>query len=143
MTPTDLFMLDTNMCSFIMRGVPPVVERLMAVVGGGSRLVISAIVYSELRDGALGVKASAKHVQMVDDFVRRLDGILPWDAAAVEQTALIRARLRQQGSPIGPNDSAIAGHALSAGAVLATNNVRELARVPDLVLEDWATGPTV
>ena len=45
--------------------------------------------------------------------------------------------LRQAGTPIGPNDTAIAGHAISAGAILVTNNVREFERVPGLVLEDW------
>lgn len=32
----------------------------------------------------------------------------------------------------------VAGHAIAAGAVLVTNNVREFERVPGLVLEDWA-----
>ncbi|NGQ27603.1 type II toxin-antitoxin system VapC family toxin, partial [Klebsiella pneumoniae] len=36
-----------------------------------------------------------------------------------------------------PNDTAIAGHAIAAGAILVTNNVREFERVPGLVLEDW------
>lgn len=40
-------------------------------------------------------------------------------------------------TPIGPNDTAIAGHAIATGAVLVTNNVREFERVPDLILEDW------
>ncbi len=45
--------------------------------------------------------------------------------------------LRLAGTPIGPNDTAIAGYAIAAGAVLVTNNVREFERVPGLVLEDW------
>ena len=40
-------------------------------------------------------------------------------------------------TPIGPNDTAIAGHAIAAGAILVTNNTREFERVPGLVLEDW------
>ncbi|HBZ8693844.1 TPA: VapC toxin family PIN domain ribonuclease, partial [Citrobacter freundii] len=44
---------------------------------------------------------------------------------------------RLAGTPIGPNDTAIAGHAIAASAVLVTNNVREFARVPGLMLEDW------
>ncbi|MHC9358681.1 PIN domain-containing protein, partial [Enterobacter ludwigii] len=48
-----------------------------------------------------------------------------------------RVALRLAGTPIGPNDTAIAGHAIAAGAILVTNNTREFERVPGLVLEDW------
>ncbi|MEC6936523.1 PIN domain-containing protein, partial [Klebsiella pneumoniae] len=81
--------------------------------------------------------ASPRHIQLVDAFCARLDAILPWDRAAVDATTDIRVALHLAGTPIGPNDTAIAGHAIAAGAVLVTNNVREFARVPGLTLEDW------
>ena len=56
----------------------------------------------------------------------------------VDATTEIKAALAAIGTPIGPNDSAIAGHAIAAGAVLMTNKVREFERVPELTLEDWA-----
>ncbi|MDR0849086.1 MAG: type II toxin-antitoxin system VapC family toxin [Propionibacteriaceae bacterium] len=136
---TVRLMLDTNTCSFIMRGVPQVLARLKAADAEGAVFLISAITYSELRDGALGVKATGKHVAMVEAFVERVDEVAPWDRAAVDHTALIRATLRRQGTPISPNDSAIAGHALSLGITLVANNTREFSRVAGLVLEDWAT----
>lgn len=103
----------------------------------GQRIVVSAITYSEMRFGATGPKASPRHVQLVDAFCARLDAILPQDRAAVDATTEIKVALRMAGTPIGPNDTAIAGHAIAAGAVLVTNNTREFERVPDLVLEDW------
>ncbi|EFN3241992.1 VapC toxin family PIN domain ribonuclease, partial [Escherichia coli] len=54
-----------------------------------------------------------------------------------DATTKIKVALRLAGTPIGPNDTAIAGHAIAAGAILVTNNTREFERVPDLVLEDW------
>ncbi|MGL4276806.1 MAG: VapC toxin family PIN domain ribonuclease, partial [Morganella morganii] len=57
--------------------------------------------------------------------------------AAVDATTEIKVALRMAGTPIGPNDTGIAGHAIAAGAVLVTNNTREFERVPGLVLEDW------
>jgi len=62
---------------------------------------------------------------------------MSWDRSAVDATSEIKVALRLAGTPIGPNDTAIAGHAIAAGAILVTNNVREFERVPDLVLEDW------
>ncbi|EIG1443742.1 type II toxin-antitoxin system VapC family toxin [Escherichia coli] len=131
-----IYMLDTNICSFIMREQPEaVLKNLEQAVLRGHRIVVSAITY---RFGATGPKASPRHVQLVDAFCARLDAILPWDRAAVDATTEVKVALRLAGTPIGPNDTAIAGHAIATGAILVTNNVREFERVPGLVLEDWA-----
>jgi tRNA(fMet)-specific endonuclease VapC len=78
-----------------------------------------------------------RHVELVDAFCARLDAILPWDRAAVDATTEIKVALRMAGTPIGPNDTAIAGHAIAAGAVLVTNNTREFERYRVLC---WKTG---
>lgn len=132
------YMLDTNICSFIMREQPEaVIRRLEQAVLRNHRIVVSAITYAEMHFGAIGKKASPRHGQLVDAFCARLDAILPWDRAAVDATAKVKAALTAAGTPIGPNDTAIAGHAIAAGTILVTNNMREFERVPNLVLEDW------
>lgn len=131
-------MLDTNICSFIMREQPEaVISRLEQAVLRNHRIVVSAITYAEMRFGAIGKKASPRHGQLVDAFCARLDAVLSWDRAAVDATAEVKAVLAAAGTPIGPNDTAIAGHAIAAGVILVTNNTREFARVPGLILEDW------
>lgn len=72
----------------------------------------------------------------VDDFVRRLDAVIPWDLRAVDATVEVMRQLNAAGTPIGPNDTAIAGHAIAIGYTLVTNNVREFSRVPGVVYED-------
>ncbi len=130
-------MLDTCICSFIMREQPEtVIKRLEQAVLRNQRVVVSAITYAEMRFAATGPKASPRHAQLVEAFCARLDAILRWDRRAVDATANIRVALRLSGRPVGPNDTAIAGHAV-AGAVLVTNNTREFERVPGLRLDDW------
>ncbi|EPM3563867.1 TPA: type II toxin-antitoxin system VapC family toxin [Escherichia coli] len=133
-----MYMLDTCICSFIMREQPEaVLKSLEQSVLRGHRIVVSAITCSEMRFCATGPKASPRHVQLVDEFCARLDAVLPWDRAAVDATTEIKAALRLAGTPIGPNDTAIAGHTIAAGAVLVTRKEEEFVRVPGLVLEDW------
>lgn len=137
-TKDRIYMLDTCICSFIMREQPEtVIKRLEQAVLRSHRVVVSAITYAEMRFGASGPKASPRHVQLVEAFCARLDAILPWDRPAVDATTEIKVALRLAGTSIGPNDTAIAGHAIAVGAILVTNNTREFARVPGLVLEDW------
>lgn len=131
-------MLDTCICSFIMREQPEaVLKRLEQAVLRRHRIVVSAITYAEMRFGCTGKKASPRHAQLVDAFCSRLDAVLAWDRAAVDATTEIRAVLAAAGTPIGSNDAAIAGHAIAPGAILVTNNVREFERVPGLQYEDW------
>lgn len=95
-----------------------VLKRLEQAVLRGHRIVVSAITYSEMRFGAIGPKASPRHIELVDAFCARLDAVRPWDRAALDATTEIKVALRMAGT-------AIAGHAIAAGAVLVTNNVRE------------------
>jgi tRNA(fMet)-specific endonuclease VapC len=134
----QLYMLDTNICSFIIRARPAeLLVKMQAGVDAQQRIVISAITYAEMRFGSIGKKASPRLASLISAFVARLDGILPWDAAAVDETTRVRIELASLGTPIGNNDAAIAGHALVSNAVLVTNNVGEFERVPGLRIEDW------
>lgn len=132
------YMLDTNICSYVMRERPEsVIKSLQAHVEHRDKIVVSAITYAELRYGAIGKKASPKHNAIVDEFMERMDEVLPWGQEAVESTVRVKKTLSDKGTPIGNNDSMIAGHAISSGCVLVTNNTKEFERVPNLLLENW------
>ena len=135
----NVYMLDTNICSFIMRErTVSVLERLQTAVENQHRIVISVITYYEMLLGTVGRNASPRHARLVEAFVSRLSAILPWDAAAAEHATRIKQDLIAKGTPIGGNDTMIAGHALATECVLVTNNTREFAGVEGLCVEDWA-----
>jgi len=129
-------MLDTGICALILREQPAaLLKRLGQAVLDGDRIVVSAITWAEI---SLAARESGPAAQLLADaFAARLDAILPWDRAAVDATTDVRVALRLAGTSIGPNDTAIAGHAIAAGAVLVTGKGGEFERVPGLVLEDW------
>ncbi len=129
-------LLDTNICSYLIRKKPPsVVERLAAL--GPRRAAVSVITAVELRTGADLAHTPAKYHAILDVLLAELP-ILPLDARAVGAVATVRATLRRAGKPIGELDALIAGHALAVGLVLVTHNTREFSRVPGLMIEDWA-----
>jgi tRNA(fMet)-specific endonuclease VapC len=78
------------------------------------------------------VNTLAKQRRFLDQFVS-----LPFDDAAAEAYAWIRADLTRQGAPIGPNDLLIAATALARRTTLVRHNTSEFSRVSDLVIEDW------
>ena len=63
--------------------------------------------------------------------------ILPFDNYAAEEYGKVRAELERKGTPIGPMDMLIAGHARSERLILVTNNTREFFQVENLEVEDW------
>ena len=113
------YMLDTCICSFIMRENPiSVLEKLQLIVNKQYSVVISAITYQEMQFGLLGKKAKPKHAVLVSEFLKRIDGILPWDKEAVDATTEVKRQLMAKGTPIGNNDTAIAGHAIATNCLL-------------------------
>ncbi len=115
-------------------------EKLQEIVSKRHRVVISVVTYQEMQYGLLGKKASPKHAVLVEEFLKRVDAILPFDKAAADAAISVKRDLMQKGRPIGNNDTAIAGHALATGCILVTNNNREFQRVSGLNLEDWSYG---
>lgn len=130
-------MLDTCICSFIMREQPiTVLQKLQEVVGNQSRIVISAITYQEMQYGLLGKQTSPIHAVLAQEFIKRVDEVLPWDKAAVDAMTEVKRHLMAKGIPISNNDTAIAGHAIATGCVLVTK-MPELQHIEGLKFEDW------
>ena len=62
---------------------------------------------------------------------------MSFDVEAAESYGRIRADLEKNGTPIGPLDMMIAGHAMALGCTLVTNNMKEFERVKGLKTVNW------
>lgn len=130
------YMLDTNICIYAMKNKPErVLNRLKEELDSG--ICISSITLAELEYGMKHSSDPARNEQALLRFLVPLS-ILPFGAAAASEYGEIRAYLQRQGTPIGPLDMLIAGHAKAENLILVTNNVREFERVPDLEIENCA-----
>lgn len=129
------YMLDTNICIYAIKKKPKsVLEKLKA--HEPSEVCISSVTYGELVYGVEKSQAVDKNRLALALLLSNID-IIKFDSKSAETYGQIRAKLEKAGTPIGPLDTMIAGHALSLGYTLVTNNSREFERVEGLLLENW------
>ncbi|MGO4996599.1 type II toxin-antitoxin system tRNA(fMet)-specific endonuclease VapC [Oribacterium sp. Sow4_G1_1] len=129
------YMLDTNICIYTIKHKPP--EGIKAFLcHEPDDMCISSITYGELMHGVEKSQAVERNRAAITLFLSAIS-ILPFDSDAAEKYGAVRADLERKGTPIGPMDMLIAGHARSRGLILVTNNTREFFRVNELEVEDW------
>ena len=137
-----LYMLDTNICAYILRERPPEVkEKFKEVSRKGCRIGLSSVVVSELFYGAFR-KGSRKLLRVIEEFVEAFE-VFDFDYQAAREYGKLRAELERRGERIGPYDLQIAAHALALRATLVTNNEKEFRRVSGLKIENWAVSHEV
>jgi len=129
------YMLDTNICGYVLRSRPASVKRRFDEAGP-DELGISSVVLAELLYGAARHPAGATIRREIGDFVSRLV-VLSWDEGAAEHYGDLRAELEKGGRPLGAMDLMIAAHARSRGATLVSNDVRHLRRIRGLLVANW------
>jgi tRNA(fMet)-specific endonuclease VapC len=133
------YMLDTDICSYVMKRSNDLLLRRLQKVPVGD-VCVSVIAKSEL---LYGVEVSPRRQQdetALNAFLSYVE-VLEFPDKASSHYAQIRAHLRKLGTIIGGNDLFIAAHARSLGVTLVTHNTREFGRVPRLAVEDWTMAP--
>ena len=129
------YMLDTDMCSYIIKEHPESVHQRFQTLAM-EQLCVSVVTYAELIYGV--ERSSSKRVNrpIIEDFVRHLD-VMKWGTEAADQYGVIRAELEAAGTPIGAMDMMIAAHAKSIKAVLVTNNQKHFTKIKGLKIDNW------
>ncbi|MNG15573.1 tRNA(fMet)-specific endonuclease VapC [compost metagenome] len=128
------YMLDTNIVIYTIKNRPPRVRDLFKRHDG--QMCISTVTLGELIFGAEKSAQPEKNLLAIEGMVARME-VAHFDDKAAVHFGQIKAELAKAGTPIGPYDMMIAGHARTEGLILVTNNLKEFQRVPGLRLENW------
>ena len=128
------YMLDTNIVIYTIKNRPVRVREVFKRHSG--QMAISAVTFGELIYGAERSSQPERNLNDIEGMIARLE-VLPFDELAAAHFGQLRAELARAGTPIGPYDQMIAGHARALGLVLVTNNVDEFKRVLGLRIENW------
>jgi tRNA(fMet)-specific endonuclease VapC len=133
-----MYLLDTNICVYVIRRRPEAVYRRLSGAAGGAA-AISVVTAFELEIGAIGTSgAQGQHYsEAVRLFIAEFP-VLPLEDSARAAYGQLRTALERRGEKIGAHDMLIAAHALALGAILVTNNEKEFKRIKGLSIENWA-----
>lgn len=131
-----MYLLDTNIVSYWMRGHQDLIERLKH--HAPSTLSLSAVTLAEILYGIEKSPAKKRQRRRKIAHITALLQLHPFDEGAAVRYARVRSHLEKAGIPISERDTQIAAIALSKRLTLVTHNVKEFGRVPALNLEDWA-----
>jgi len=129
------FMLDTNICIYIIKRKPPqVLEKLRTL--DIADVAISSITLAELEYGVAKSSLPEQNRDALSAFLVPLE-IIPFDHRAAFHYGEIRTFLEDKGIVIGGMDVLIASHSMSLSVTLVTNNIRQFEEIPALHLENW------
>jgi len=127
------YMLDTNMCVYLIKNQPEAVAQRFEQCYVGD-VVISAITYAELEYRvAVAVDPDLERINLAN-LIEDIP-VAPFDSAAGEAYGPIRMASRD--SKKDHLDKLIAAHAVALGVTVVTNNVKDFAKYPGVVTENW------
>jgi len=133
-----MYLLDTNIVSYWMRGHQPLLERIKS--HSPKDLSIAAITLAEVYYGIEKSLVKKKERRSKIEQIRSILEIRPFDEAAAAKYGIIRAQLEKIGQVISERDLQIASIAMANRLCVVTHahNTSEFNRVEKLKVEDWA-----
>jgi tRNA(fMet)-specific endonuclease VapC len=137
-TPVSLYMLDTNMASYLVSGRSPALRRNYLDTEPHAAIAISTLTEAEIRFGLEKKAEAARLRSAVEEFFLTIQ-ILPWDSQVARAYGKLRAGINATGKSLSLMDFLIAAHALSAGAILVSHDGAFGHLSSFLTVVDWAT----
>lgn len=132
------YLLDTNICIYIIKRQPPkVLQRLESLAQGSAAM--SVVSYAELRAGLEIQTANRAQDERALALLTRRIPVLPFSESEAISFGILRAAVRDRRRDT--MDQLIAAHALSLGLTLVTNNEADFKDCPGLQVENWVGAP--
>ena len=127
------YMLDTNICIYLMKNQPKEVAERFAKCYVGD-VVMSAITYAELEYGVARSVDPEKEQRTLFNLIQDIK-VVPFDSdASVAYGPILMATRDNKQDHL---DKLIAAHALSLNVILVAHNLKDFARYPGVVAENW------
>jgi len=131
------YMLDTNICIYLMKHQPPQVRARFAECFVGD-VVISAITLAELEFGmACSEKTRQTNEAALAKFLQNIL-VAPFEARAAKAYGPLRAAQSDRNKDA--LDKLIAAQAVSLGVTLVTNSEADFREFQGLKVENWVQG---
>ncbi|MES2298097.1 MAG: type II toxin-antitoxin system VapC family toxin [Pseudomonadota bacterium] len=127
------YMLDTNMCIYLMKHQPEQVAKRFAQCDVGD-VVMSAITYAELEYGVAVSTSKARERRSLAALIADIP-VANFDGEAARAYGPVRSFTRERKTD--HLDKLIAAHAIALGLALVTNNERDFRCNPGLKIENW------
>jgi len=127
------YMLDTNMCIYLIKNQPESVRQRFAQCYVGD-VVMSAITFAELEYGVAASTNPKRERKNLANLVEDIP-VVPFDDAACVAYGPIRMATRSIKKDA--LDKLISAHSVSLNVTLVTNNERDFSKYPGVVLENW------
>ncbi len=128
-------LLDTNICSALMRRPGGLAHRFFQYAGG---LAIPTVVLAELYSGAYRCADPTRLLRLIGDLLDDVS-VLDFDAECAKQFGMTRGSLLQRGISVPTTDLMIAAVALVHDLTLVTHNTNDYRNIPGLRVDDWLT----
>lgn len=127
------YMLDTNICIYLMKNDPIHIADKFADLNYGDA-VISVITLAELRFGALVSPQWRQEEQAISGLLEDIP-VLSFEPDVTLSYAKLRAAIPDR--RIDALDRLIAAHAIATDCILVTNNESDFKNYPNLKWENW------
>jgi tRNA(fMet)-specific endonuclease VapC len=131
------YMLDTNICIYLMKHQPPEVRERFAQCFVGD-VIISAVTLAEIEFGieCSSIAAKESNRSALESLLDEIK-VAPFDAQAAKTYGPIRAAYKDRNRDA--LDKLIASHAVALGVTLVTNNEADFVNYAGLSVENWVS----